>query len=162
MKTMNHSVANAGKGQNQYCKTERTNVYENEYTSLGNNVATQTDIHNRKDPNRDSSAPSVYNLIILDESGSMSFVRSQTVKGCNEVLQGIRLTATEEDAPRQYVSIFCFDTSNSRYLLENVPIEQVKDLTERDYSPSGATPLRCDRLYRDTIEGSGRYVRFDW
>lgn len=83
----------------------------------------------------------IYNLIILDESGSMSNVTSQTISGCNETLNGIRSTAAEEKELRQYVSIFCFDTSNSRYLFKNKPIEEVKDLTSKDYHPNACTPL---------------------
>ena len=83
----------------------------------------------------------VYNLIILDESGSMSCVTHQTISGCNETLAGIRSTAKDLPDQRQYVSIYCFDTSNPRYLFKNVPIEEVRDLTDRDYQPNACTPL---------------------
>ncbi len=32
----------------------------------------------------------IYNLIILDESGSMDCVKSQTISGCNETINTIR------------------------------------------------------------------------
>ena len=83
----------------------------------------------------------LYNLIILDESGSMSCVTRQTISGCNETLNGIRTIAKEDQEIRQFVSIYCFDTSNSRYLFRNAPIEEVKDLTSKDYSPNACTPL---------------------
>lgn len=101
----------------------------------------------------------VYNLIILDESGSMSGVTSQTISGCNETLNGIRATAKENKEQKQYVSIYCFDTSRSRYLFENKPIEEVKELTAKDYRPNAATPLydaigntviRLQRIATDT------------
>lgn len=84
---------------------------------------------------------SVYNLIILDESGSMIDVRHQTITGCNETLNGIRSIAKEEKEQRQFVSIYCFDTSNPRYIFQNVPIEEVRDLTPEDYNPCACTPL---------------------
>lgn len=82
-----------------------------------------------------------YNLIILDESGSMSGVRGQTISGCNETLNSIRNTAKEQPNIKQFVSIFCFDTSNSRYIFQNVPIEDTRDLTPDDYYPNSCTPL---------------------
>ncbi len=82
-----------------------------------------------------------YNLIILDKSGSMSCVRPQTISGCNETLNTIRHMAKEQPDNRQYVSIFCFDNINSRYLFEDVAVEYTHDLTEADYRPYGNTPL---------------------
>lgn len=89
----------------------------------------------------DSNTSKVYNLIILDESGSMCGVTTHTIVGCNEVLKGIREVANEIKEQRQYVSIYCFDTENSRYLFKNQGIEEVSDLTTRDYNPGGGTPL---------------------
>lgn len=77
------------------------------------------------------AASVVYNLIILDESGSMHCVRNQTIEGCNETLNTIRKTAAEDDATAQFVSIFCFDTNlnSSRYIVENTFIDTVKNLS---------------------------------
>lgn len=82
-----------------------------------------------------------YNLIILDESGSMGQVRNETISGCNETLNSIRNTAKENKEIKQYVSIFCFDTTNSRYLFHDVPVEETRDLTSADYCPNACTPL---------------------
>ncbi len=99
---------------------------------------------NSAESNAESQAKitsTVYNLIILDESGSMGGVRYQTIEGCNETLNGIRATAKEEKEQRQIVSIYCFDTNNPRYIFKNVPIEEVRDLSSKDYNPSACTPL---------------------
>lgn len=101
-------------------------------------------ITNKNKPYRGSikrPVPTVYNLIILDESGSMSGVTGQTVSGCNETLNSIRTIAIENKEQRQFVSIYCFDTTNSRYLFQNEPIEKVKNLTSKDYRPNACTPL---------------------
>lgn len=84
-----------------------------------------------------------YNLIILDESGSMQSVRKQVVSGCNETLQTIRVSAMEHPEQKQYVSIYLFDNDmkRSRYLLCNRPINGVKDIADNDYCPMGMTPL---------------------
>ncbi|MDE6578863.1 MAG: hypothetical protein K2J82_07365 [Muribaculaceae bacterium] len=87
-----------------------------------------------------------FNLIILDESGSMSSISPQTIAGCNETLNVIRsLNEKYADSQRQLVSIYVFQSGNdkspSRYLCKNVPIEQAKDITDKDYRPWGCTPL---------------------
>ena len=82
-----------------------------------------------------------YNLIILDESGSMSTVRDATISGCNETLISIRNIQKEQPGIRQYVSIFCFDSSHSRYIFHDTPIDEVRDMTMEDYNPSACTPL---------------------
>ena len=53
----------------------------------------------------------IYNVIILDESGSMSAIYNQALAGINEVLSGIR--KTQEDFPDQhhYVTIVTFEGS---------------------------------------------------
>ena len=91
--------------------------------------------------NKTDSISIVYNLIILDESGSMSGVTGHTISGCNETLNGIRSSAAEDKDQLQFVSIYCFDSTNSRYIIENTPIEKVKDMTSKDYSPNACTPL---------------------
>ncbi len=90
---------------------------------------------------KEPKADDIHNLIILDESGSMSCVRHQTITGCNETLNSIRNIAKEDKNTKQYVSIFCFDTARSRYIFQNEPIENTRDLTEEDYCPNSATPL---------------------
>lgn len=82
-----------------------------------------------------------YNLIILDESGSMSTVRDATISGCNETLISIRNIQKEQPSIRQYVSIFCFDSSHSRYIFHDTPVDEVRDMTRADYNPSACTPL---------------------
>ena len=69
----------------------------------------------------------IYNLIILDESGSMSHVKRQTVSGCNETINTIR-SAQEKFADTQthYVSIYAFQANDkipSRYLIKNQPLQ---------------------------------------
>lgn len=82
-----------------------------------------------------------YNLIILDESGSMSTVRDETISGCNEMLISIRNLQKEHPNIRQFVSVFCFDSSHSRYIFHDTPIEEVRDMAREDYCPSACTPL---------------------
>lgn len=111
-----------------------------------------------KEPAKSSKSTkpnSCYNLIILDESGSMACVAAQTINGCNETLTTIRKAESEDALTQNYVSIFCFDSDlkHSRYIVENTAIENVEFITEEDYQPGGGTPLNdaightCSRLH---------------
>lgn len=87
----------------------------------------------------------IYNLIILDESGSMGCVTRQTLNGCNETLNTIR-SAQEKyvETQEHFVSIYAFQSRGSRpsrYLFKNQPVENVKHITSDDYVPWGSTPL---------------------
>lgn len=86
-----------------------------------------------------------FNLIILDESGSMNSLKKATISGCNETLNLIRsLEEKYADKQRNLVSIYVFQSGSdipSRYLIKNRPITEVNDITETDYRPWGATPL---------------------
>lgn len=87
----------------------------------------------------------VYNLIILDESGSMDCIKAQTISGCNETINTIRSTqAKMGDAQNHFVSIFAFQsdgTRPSRYLIKNVPARTVEHINSELYDPWGCTPL---------------------
>ncbi len=87
----------------------------------------------------------VFNLIILDESGSMGHVRKETLSGCNELINVIKATQQEAgEAVRTLVSIYTFQSGSSvpsRYLVKNADPATVKPLTEKNYRPLGCTPL---------------------
>lgn len=83
-----------------------------------------------------------YHLIVLDESGSMHCVRGQTISGCNETIQTIRsMQEAGKGTQKHYVSIYLFDSSKSRYIIKKSAIEEVKEITEKDYRPNDCTPL---------------------
>lgn len=87
----------------------------------------------------------VFNLIILDESGSMAYLNKQTIAGCNETLNMIRsLEKKHGDTQRNLVSIYLFQSNPempSRFVVKNKPIADVKDMTKKVYRPWGGTPL---------------------
>lgn len=88
---------------------------------------------------------SVFNLIILDESGSMSSCEKATISGCNETLNVARqLQAKHTDSIRSFTSIYAFQSDGpvpSRYLCKNASTADVKNITDKDYQPYGCTPL---------------------
>lgn len=86
-----------------------------------------------------------FNLIILDESGSMSDCLRATIDGCNETLDVVRNFQKENaDTIDSFVSIYAFHgwwEHGSRYIYKNVLASEVPDITSEDYRPSGSTPL---------------------
>ena len=83
----------------------------------------------------------VFNLIIVDESGSMSIIRRQAFSGINETLQTVRNMQEQFPGQEQRVTLVTFDSFNTAWHYDNTPARQTKDLAWTDYSPSGGTPL---------------------
>ena len=91
-----------------------------------------------------SNSMNIYNLIILDESGSMSDIYDETLKAVNEAFSGIRRNQEEFPEQRHYVSIVTFEgtgMSGVRTRRDRVPVGEIRDFTEKDYRPGGCTPL---------------------
>lgn len=95
--------------------------------------------------NSETIRTKVFNLIILNESGSMDCVWAQTISNCNETLQTIFSAQKEFYATQDhFISIYTFQDAGplkSRYLLRNRPIAEARMLTAKDYRPNGCTPL---------------------
>lgn len=86
----------------------------------------------------------IYNVIILDESGSMSSIYKETLQSINEVLGGIRKTQEEIPDQQHNVTIVTFEghgISGVKTRRDRVPVEKITDFTEKDYRPGGCTPL---------------------
>ena len=84
----------------------------------------------------------IYNLIILDKSGSMSSIRQAAFTGCNEVLSGIKAAAKKHaDTQEHFVSLMLFDTESMPYILDMVPAEKLELMKEEQFVPCACTPL---------------------
>ena len=94
---------------------------------------------------REKDETRIYNLIILDESGSINAIRSQALSGANETLQTIRAAQQENPDDHQMITLVTFDTGARRPLVRKIidteKIEEVQDLTPDQYEPYGGTPL---------------------
>lgn len=94
----------------------------------------------RLDPNK----AHIYNLIIVDESGSMSGLEQVTVSGINETISTIR-KAQEDfgDKQQHFLTLVTFDERSGvppvRTHIDAMPISSVNDF--HDYRPRGCTPL---------------------
>ena len=83
----------------------------------------------------------VFNLIIVDESGSMAVIKKEALMGLNETLETVRKMQELHKEMEQRVTLITFDSSHKRYVFDNVPASATRDLTGMDYHPGGATPL---------------------
>lgn len=94
--------------------------------------------------NSSAAKARIYNLIIVDESGSMSHLRNVTLSGINETIDTIREAQKKfADTQIHTLSLVTFDSDSNRppvrAIIYNEPIARVKNFT--NYQPSGCTPL---------------------
>ncbi len=103
----------------------------------------------------------IYNLIVLDKSGSMEKIRTAAYQGCNEVLGGIRAAAEQNQAEQeQFVSLLLFDTQSMSYIYRCTPAAQAVNLTEKQYKPCACTPL-YDAMGQSLTELEHEVTRYD-
>ena len=83
----------------------------------------------------------IYNVIILDKSGSMSNVARQAVDGVNETIGSIKSAQEKNPDQEHIVTLVAFCGCETRVIYDNLPVNEVKTLTDRDYRPCCMTPL---------------------
>ena len=83
----------------------------------------------------------VHNLIVLDESGSMSPIKSNIIQGFNELVQTIQ--GIEKKFPEQehFISLVSFNGIEVKKLHELDPASKLQEIDETKYMPNGSTPL---------------------
>ena len=74
-------------------------------------------------------------VFILDRSGSMSGLESDTIGGFNSMID-----KQKREPGRAYVSTVLFDHT-TEVLHDRVPLEQVQEMTDREYYVRGSTAL---------------------
>ena len=83
----------------------------------------------------------VFNLLIVDESGSMSVIEREALAGINETLMTIKAMQAKYENMQQMVTLLTFDSSHLKFIYENEPANNLKPLTSDMYNPCAATPL---------------------
>ena len=83
----------------------------------------------------------VFNLIVVDESGSMCVIEKQALAGLNETIQTVKKVQDVHPDMEQHITIMTFDSGHKRYIYDNVLAKDATMLSEKDYNPGGATPL---------------------
>lgn len=99
---------------------------------------------NSKENKMNNGKAQIYNLIIVDESGSMSHLREATLSGINETISTIRSAQEEFVTTQEHtLTLVTFDSGSNRpdvrTMIDNQPISEVNDF--KDYMPNGCTPL---------------------
>mgnify|MGYP007037203172 CR=1 FL=1 len=84
----------------------------------------------------------VYNLIILDKSGSMESIRKEAIDGCNETIGSIRAAQKRHhETQEHYISIAAFCECGIDMIYDMTPIKDADKLTKEKYDPCCCTPL---------------------
>ena len=83
----------------------------------------------------------VFNLIILDESGSMTRIESQAIDGVNETIQTICAAHRKHKEQEHYVSLVSFNSDCVKTIYDKIEADRVEALTNRQYQPACCTPL---------------------
>lgn len=82
----------------------------------------------------------IFNLIIIDESGSMQSIKNAAIDSVNETIQTIRLAQRKHEDQEHYVSLVIFN-DDVKTIYECVPVDEVKELTAESYLPDCCTAL---------------------
>lgn len=83
----------------------------------------------------------IFNLIVLDESGSMDSIKNQIISGFNELIQTIRGTADALPNQKHLMTMVTFNGLGMKTLFENEDVHKLKPLTTQSYRPNSSTPL---------------------
>ena len=84
----------------------------------------------------------VFNLVILDKSGSMESIRKEAIDGYNETLGSIRATQLKHsDSQEHFVSLAAFCGCGIEMIYDKTPIDKAQILRKEQYEPCCVTPL---------------------
>ena len=84
----------------------------------------------------------VYNLIILDKSGSMESIRKAAIDGYNETLGSIKSAQLKYlDTQEHYISLAAFCGCGVDMIYDCIPVKDAEKLTKAKYNPCCMTPL---------------------
>ena len=83
----------------------------------------------------------VFNLVIVDESGSMSCIREQALTGMNETLSTIQVMQEKYPDTEQFTTLLTFDSEHTTWHLDNASVDQIRKLAWDEYNPNACTPL---------------------
>ena len=93
-----------------------------------------------KRTNNKSMKTRIFNLIIIDESGSMQSIKTAAIDSVNETIQTIRSAQKKYEEQEHYVSLVTFN-DDVKTIYECVPVDEVKELTAETYQPACCTAL---------------------
>ena len=83
----------------------------------------------------------VYNLIIVDESGSMSIIHKEALAGINETITTCQKMQDKHPEMEQRLTLISFDSEHFKLHYDNINAKDASPLTMKQYNPCAATPL---------------------
>lgn len=83
----------------------------------------------------------VYNVIILDKSGSMTSIAKQAIDGVNESIAAIKSSQEKHPEQDNVLTLVAFCGCEIKKIYEQAPIAEVNPITPQDYRPCCMTPL---------------------
>lgn len=100
----------------------------------------------------------VFNVIILDRSGSMECIREAAVDGFNETLAGIKKAQEKyADTQEHNVTLVTFCSCEIKKVFDMIPAGNAEPLDLNDYEPCCCTPLYDAMGF--TFTGIRKYVK---
>ncbi|MGE5478980.1 MAG: VWA domain-containing protein [Chloroflexota bacterium] len=101
------------------------------------------------------SRQNVYNLIILDESGSMDSIKRSIISSFNEVIQTAKTAQKDYPEQKHYMTFVTFSGERIKTHLYMKPVDEIAELDGEKYQPNNSTPLMdaigmsCTKLHYD-------------
>lgn len=83
----------------------------------------------------------VFNLIIVDESGSMCVIEREALAGINETIDTVKKMQNVHPEMEQSITLITFDSTHFKVHYDNTPATATSKLSAKQYRPGGATPL---------------------
>ena len=91
---------------------------------------------------KNAAKTQVYNVIIMDRSGSMWDIQRPAIQGFNEVLGGVKAAAEKyADTQEQKLTLVLFDSTSIDDIYWNADPATAEILTDKTYVPGACTPL---------------------
>lgn len=83
----------------------------------------------------------VHNLIILDESGSMTSIRESVISGFNELVETIKGIESRFPEQAHFISLVSFNGGGRKTLHWKDPVSSLARINATNYQPREVTPL---------------------
>lgn len=94
----------------------------------------------------------IFNLLVLDESGSMGSIEKQAVDSVNETLQSVRAAQKKYEVEQEhFVSFVTFNSDSIKTVLDRVEARVAEDITPAQFNPACCTPL-YDAIGKSVME----------
>ena len=98
------------------------------------------DMRNNRKTDTKMEVKKIYNLVIIDESGSMQSIKKEAIDSVNETIQTIRSAQEKHQDQEHFVTVVTFN-DDVKHVVECKPIYYVNELSDATYHPSCCTAL---------------------